>query len=326
MSSMIKTKVIGVHIDVAVTVIAVVDQRGNIIAEDRLVTTDFPDVNHFLEALSERIILLAEANGGYDEIRSVGMGAPSANFLTASIENAGNLPWKGIIPMAAMLRDRIGLAVALGNDVHTIGMGESVYGAGHGMQNFVVVMIGDCGLGSCIFINGQPHLGMNGSAGELGHCCVDDGGRLCNCGRHGCLEEYVSIRGIEQTARELLTASDEPSLMRNLSELTPMAIGACADQGDALAKEVWRRTGFLLGLGLANMATVVDPEAIILTGKLTSFSKWLIAPTQEAFDENVFQNIRDKVKLVISVLSDNERNVLGAAALAWTVKEYSLFK
>ena len=326
MNSIIKTKVIGVHIDVAVTVIAVVDQRGNIIAEDRLMTTDFPDVNHFVETLSERIILLAEANGGYEEIRSVGIGAPSGNYLTASIENAGNLPWKGIIPMAVILRDRIGLAVALGNDVHTIGMGESVYGAGHGMQNFVVVMIGDCGLGSCIFVNGQPHLGVNGSAGELGHCCVEDGGRLCNCGRRGCLEEYVSNRGIEQTARELLAASDEPSLMRSLTALTPMAIGMCADQGDALAKEVWRRTGFMLGLGLANMATIVDPEGIILTGNLTAVSKWLIGSTQESFDTNVFQNIRNKVKLVISSLSDNDRNVLGAAALAWTVREYSLFK
>ena len=82
----------------------------------------------------------------------------------------------------------------------------------------------------------------------------------------------------------------------------------------------------MLGLGLANMATIVDPEGIILTGNLTAVSKWLIGPTQESFDTNVFQNIRNKVKLVISSLSDNDRNVLGAAALAWTVREYSLFK
>lgn len=322
----IKTKVIGVHIDVSITVIAVVDQRGNIIAQDRLTTTDFPDINDFLGVLSEHIIMLAEANGGYEEVRSVGIGVPSGNYLKASIENASNLPWKGIIPMAAMLRDRIGLAVALANDVHAIGLGESVYGAGHGMQNFVVVMIGDCGLGSCVFSNGQPHLGMNGSAGELGHTCVVDGGRQCNCGRHGCLEEYVSNRGIEQTARDVLAESDAPSLLRGLTALTPQVLGECCERGDALAQEVWNRTGQMLGLGLANMATIVNPEAIILTGNLTAYSKWLIAPTQRAFDEYVFRNIREKVKLVISGLSDSERNVLGAAALAWTVKEYSLFK
>lgn len=326
MSNIVKTKVIGVHIDVSVTMIAVVDQRGNIIAQDQLSTAEFSDVNYFLEALSEHIVALAEANGGYMEIRSVGIGAPSANYMTACIENAGNLPWKGVIPMAAMLRDRIGLAVALANDVHTIGMGESVYGAGHGLTNFAVVMIGDVGLGSCLFCNGQPHLGMNGSAGELGHCCVEDGGRLCNCGRRGCLEEYVSNRGIAQTALDVMTESSEPSMLRSLDNLTPQAIGLCADEGDALALEVWRRTGFMLGLGLANMATIINPEAIILTGSLTAASKWLVEPTQQSFDEHVFGNIRDKVKLLISGLSTNERNVLGAAALAWTVKEYSLFK
>lgn len=326
MRSTIKTKVIGVNIDVAVTTIAVVDQRGNILAEDRMATKDYPDVNRFMETLSERIINLAEANGGYEEIRSVGIGAPSGNYQTASIENAVNLPWKGVIPMAAMLRDRIGLAVALGNDVHTVAMGESVYGAGHGMTNFVVVMLSNYGVGSCIFSNGQPHLGVNGSAGELGHCCVVDGGRLCNCGRRGCLEEYASYRGIVKTAQELMNESQQPSLMRDLEKLTPEAIGLCADKGDEMAKEVWLRTGHMLGMALANTATILNPEAVILTGQLLNVLKWMVEPTQETFNKYVFHNIRDKVKLVVSDLLSDERSVLGAAALAWTVKEYSLFK
>jgi glucokinase len=93
-----------------------------------------------------------------------------------------------------------------------------------------------------------------------------------------------------------------------------------------MAKEVYRRTGFLLGIGLSNYATVVNPDAIILTGELTKASKWLLEPMEASFDEHVFGNIRGKVKLVVSVLNDDERDVLGASALAWTVKEYSLFK
>ena len=326
MSDAIKNRVIGIDVGVSHTTVAVVDQRGNILGTDSFLTTDYTDVNSFMEKLSEQIVMTAEANGGYDKIRSVGISAPSANYITGCIENASNMPWKGVIPLAAMLRDRIGLAVALGNDAHITALGEHVYGAAHGMQNFIVVSLGHGGLGSCVFSNGIPHLGTNGSAGEMGHCCVDENGRQCSCGRKGCLEAYASDRGIDQTARELLEESQEPSMMRSLDELTPVAIAECCEQGDALALEVYRRTGEVLGLGLANVATILNPEAIILTGELTEVCRWLLGPTKDAFDKYVFRNIKDKVKLVVSELKNDERDVLGAAALAWTVKEYSLFK
>ena len=326
MGNTIKNRVIGIDVGVKHTTIAVVDQRGNILGTDSFPTIDYPDVNNFLTILSERIVVLAEANGGFENIRSVGMSAPSSNYLTGCIENAGNIPWKGVIPLAAMLRDRIGLAVALGNDAHITALGEHVYGAAHGMQNFIVVSFGHGGLGSCMFSNGLPHLGANGSAGEMGHSCMVDGGRQCTCGRKGCLEAYVVDRGMVQTAEELMAETDEPSLMRALETLTPQAIALCCEQGDELALEVFRRTGEILGLGLANVASILDPEAIILADYPEEVFKWLIAPTKESFDKYVFRNIKDRVKLVVSELKNSERDVLGAAALAWTVKEYSLFK
>lgn len=326
MSDAIKNRVIGVDVGVTSTTIAVVDQRGNILGTDYFLTSDYPDVNSFIEKLSECIVMTAEANGGFEKIRSVGISAPSANYVSGCIENAGNMPWKGIIPLAAMLRDRIGMAVALGNDAHITALGEHVYGAAHGMQNFIVVSLGHGGLGSCVFSNGIPHLGTNGSAGEMGHCCVEDGGRQCTCGRKGCLEAYASDRGIIQTTLDLLEESSQHSILRSLDELAPVTIAQCCEQGDELALEVYRRTGEVLGLGLANVATILNPEAIILTGELTEVSKWLLGPTKDAFDRYVFRNIKDKVKLVVSELKNSERDVLGAAALAWTVKEYSLFK
>ena len=322
----VKSKVIGINIDITSTTIAVVDLRGNILAQDIIPTKDYPNVNNFIEVLSERVITLAENNGGYENLRSVGMCAPSANYLTGCIENAANMPWKGIVPLAAMLRDSIGLAVALGNDAHVTALGESAFGVAHGMENFIVVTMIGSGLGSCFFSNGVAHLGYDGFAGEFGHTCVEDGGRLCTCGRRGCLEEYVSTRGIIQTAREILEASDTPSAMRQLPELTLENIAACADQGDALAKEVWQRTGDVLGRALSNYASVINPEAIVLTGELVEYADKLWAAMEEAFLQNVFGNIRDKVKVVISTIDNHERNVLGASALAWKVKEYSLFK
>lgn len=326
MGNVIKNRVVGIDVGVRHTTIAIVDQRGNILGTDSFPTTDYPDVNNFLTILSERIVVVAEANGGFENIRSVGISAPSSNYLTGCIENAGNIPWKGVIPLAAMLRDRIGLAVALGNDAHITALGEHVYGAAHGMQNFIVVSFGHGGLGSCIFSNGLPHLGANGSAGEMGHSCVIDGGRQCTCGRKGCLEAYVVDRGIVQTAEELMAESEQASLMRSLETLTSKAIALCCEQGDELAMEVFRRTGEILGLGLANVASILDPEAIILADYPEEVCKWLIGSTKESFDKYVFRNIKDRVKLVVSELKNSERDVLGAAALAWTVKEYSLFK
>jgi glucokinase len=322
----IKSKVIGINVDVATTTVAVVDLRGNIVAQDTIATRNYPNVNNFVEALSERVIMLAENNGGYESIRSVGMCAPSANYLTGCIENSPNMPWKGIVPIAAMLRDSIGLAVALGNDAHVTALGESSFGVAHGMDNFIVVTLVGSGLGSCFFSNGLAHLGSDGFAGELGHTCIDAGGRQCSCGRKGCLEEYVSTRGILQTARELLEANDAPSKMRQNTALTLDDIAESADEGDSIALEVWRYTGYLLGVALANYASVVNPEAIILTGELTKYSGRMWAAMEEGFVQNVFGNIRDKVKIVVSKINDSERNVLGASALAWKVKEYSLFK
>lgn len=322
----IKSKVIGINVDTTTTTIAVVDLRGNIVAQDSIPTQNFPNVNNFVEALSERVVMLAENNGGYENIRSVGMCAPSANYLTGCIENAANMPWKGVIPIAAMLRDSIGLAVALGNDAHVTALGEWAYGVAHGMDNFIVVTLVGSGLGSCVFSNGLAHLGSDGFAGEFGHTCIEDGGRQCSCGRKGCLEEYVSTRGILQTVRELLEANNAPSKMRQKTDLTLDDIAECADEGDAIAIEAWRRSGEILGTALANYASIVNPEAVIITGELTKYCGRMWPAMEKAFLENVFGNIRDKVKVVISKINDHERNVLGASALAWKVKEYSLFK
>lgn len=325
MSNVIKTRVIGIDIGVTITSIAIVDLRGTILAQDTLRTIDFPSVNNYVEAISERIVTMAEANGGYEVVRSVGVSAPSANYLTGCIENAGNIPWKGVIPLAAMLRDRVGLAVALGNDAHVTAMGEFVYGSARGMDDFIVVSLGHGGVGSCFFSGGHPHLGNGGYAGEIGHTCVVDGGRQCTCGRKGCLEEYTSDRGIVQTALEIMAESDEPSLLRELKELNPMTIGECCDKGDKLARKVYDVTGLYLGIGLANYASVINPEAIILTGELTEASKWFMEPMLSSYDEHVFGNIRGKAKIQVSVLDNHERDMLGASALAWTVQEYSLF-
>jgi glucokinase len=322
----IKTRVIGVDIRETRTTYALVNIRGEIIAQDYFRTSDYAEVSDYVAALSEKLLTFAEENGGYETIRSVGISAPSANFKTGCIENAANLKWKGVVPLAAMLRDQLGLAVALANDAHITALGEKAFGSAHGMKDFIIVSISHGGLGSCIFSNGQPHLGVNGFAGEVGHTCVQVGGRQCGCGRQGCLETYVSDKGLLKTAEEEIAKSEEPTMLSKLHELNYYTITDCCEKGDKVAIETFSRVGSMLGLGLANYASVINPEAIILTGDMMAAGKWLLKPMRAAFDEHVFHNVRGKVRLLVSILKEGERDVLGASALAWDVKEYSLFK
>ena len=321
----VKKKVVGVDISLESTTYAVVDVRGNIIAKDSFATEDYPDIGGFVSALSEHIMSLVETNGGFEDIRSVGISAHSANFMTGSIENAANMPWKGVIPLSALLRDRLGLAVAVANNAHVVALGEHAFGYARGMHNFVVITLGT-GMGSCIFSNGLIHKGSDGYAGEVGHTCIVRNGRTCGCGHQGCLEAYTASKGIVLTAKEVLAESDQPSLMRSAEKLTPKIIAKFCDQGDELAIEVFRRTGFMLGLGLANYASIVNPEAFIFTGGIVKAGDWLLDPMQEAFEEHVFKNLKGKIKFLVSELDGDNHDVLGASVLAWEVKEYSLFK
>ncbi len=321
----LRERVIGVDISNDATNLAIVDVRGNIIAKDCFPTNDYPDINHYVNKLVEVIITLSENNGGYDKIRSIGISCPSSNFMTGSIENAANLPWKGVIPLAAILRDQLGAAVAVGNDCHASALGERMFGCAHGLKDFLVVNLG-IGLGSCYFSNGQEQHGAMGYAGEIGHTCLIDGGRPCGCGRKGCLEAYTAANGLVQNARDLMAESDAPSLMREQAELTPIIIEKLCEKGDALAIETYRRTGYLFGIGLANYASIINPEVIVVTGGISQAGHWLLEPAIESFESHVFPNLSGKVKIIRSRLDYRERDVLGASALAWEVPEYSLFK
>ncbi len=321
----VKKRVVGVDIGTQVTSYAIVDVRGNVIARDHFATKDYPDISDYTEKLAAAILEIAEANGGYETIRSIGVSCPSGVYTSGCIENSPNLPWKGVVPLAVMLQERLAIAVVLGNDAHNTALGEKMYGSAHGMKNFIVLSVG-IGLGSCFFSNGVDHLGAQGYAGEFGHTCIEENGRPCSCGLKGCLEAYVAAHGIVQTAQEVMAESDAPSKMRELQNLDPEVICHLCDEGDELAIEVYRRTGHLLGRGLATYASLVNPEAIIITGGISLAGNWLLEPTREAFESHVFRNMCGKVLIICSELDNAERNVLGASALAWDVPEYSLFK
>ena len=191
--AIVKKRVIGVDISMEETTFAIVNAKGEILVKDSFPTLNYPDANDYVMALCERILMMMESNGGYESIRSVGVSCPSANFMTGCMENSPNMPWKGIVPFGPLMRDRLGISVAVANNAQVIALGEHAFGCARGMRDFVVITLGS-GMGSCIFSNGMIHKGSDGFAGEVGHTCVVRNGRTCGCGKKGCLETYTAAK------------------------------------------------------------------------------------------------------------------------------------
>ena len=250
----------------------------------------------------------------------MGVGAPNANFYTGSIENAANLVWKGVVPVAELFEEALGVPVRVTNDANAAAMGEMTYGVARGMKNFIMITLGT-GVGSGIVIDGKVVYGSDGFAGELGHFVIDHtpAGRKCGCGRSGCLETYCSATGVARTVREILENSTEPSLLRELKaeEITSYDAFLAAEKGDRLALEVFDRTGKILGTACADFTTFSTPEAFVFFGGLTKAGEYLMKPLREAFEANVLRNFKGQTKLLVSALNGSEAAVLGASALGW---------
>ena len=212
-----------------------------------------------------------------------------------------------------------GMAVALTNDANAAAVGEMTYGAAKGMKDFIMITLGT-GVGSGIVIDGQVLYGHDGFAGELGHTCAVRGGRLCGCGKQGCLEAYCSAIGVARTAVEWLDQHpDEPSLLRLRENITSKDVYEAAKAGDHAAKEIFDYTGSILGRSFADFIAFSAPEAIVLFGGLARAKEFLYEPILTAMNENVLPLWKDKVKLLFSSLSESDAAILGASALAWNL-------
>lgn len=317
-----KPYVVGMDIGGTNTVFGVVDSRGNVLASDSIKTQDYETIDEYVDAVCKKLIPLLQQFGGAEKFKGVGVGAPNGNYYKGTIEFAPNLPWKGVIPLAAMFEDKLGIPTALTNDANAAAIGEMTYGAARGLRDFIMITLGT-GVGSGIVVNGQLVYGHDGFAGELGHVIAERDGRICGCGRKGCLETYCSATGVARTAREFLVARSEPSLLREIpaEEIVSKDVYDAAIKGDKLAQDIFEYTGNILGRALADFIAFSSPEAIILFGGLAKSGDLIMKPIQKAMDENVLKIYAGKTKLLLSQLKDADAAVLGASALGWEVKE-----
>ena len=247
------------------------------------------------------------------------VGAPNGNYYTGTIEFAPNLVWKGVLNIVEKIKRYFPtVPVIITNDANAAAVGEMVYGGAKGMKDFLVVTLGT-GLGSGFVANGKLIYGHDGFAGELGHVVVNKTGRICGCGRKGCLETYASATGIKRTVFKLLADHIEDSEFRRITydDLTAEMITKAALNGDPIAIEAYEYTGKLLGEALADAVALTSPEAIFLFGGLAKAGKYIFEPTKKYMEQNLLAIFRNKVKLLPSGIDGKNAAVLGASALVW---------
>ena len=316
-----KQFVVGVDIGGQTSKIGVVNTRGEVLAQI-VIRSDIygSDADAFILALSNAIKTCIKEAGVEGQVRGIGVGAPNGNYYTGCVAFAPNLAWAAgqSVELSAKLSAQMdGLPVSLTNDANAAAVGEMTYGAARGLKDFIMITLGT-GVGSGIVIDGKVVYGHDGFAGELGHVCVvRNGGRLCGCGKTGCLETYCSATGVARTAREWLEATDEPSLLREVEEISSKSVYDAAKAGDALAKRIFEYTGKILGRAFADFVAFSAPEAIVLFGGLARAKEYLYEPMLNAMNDNVLPIWKGKVKLIFSQLKESDAAILGASALAW---------
>jgi glucokinase len=318
-----KPYVMGIDIGGTNSVFGVVDARGTILYSGSIRTGIYEDVNDYVSALAEGLKEVIAKAGGPEKIKGIGVGAPNGNYFNGCIEFAPNLPWKGKIPLAQLISEKTyNIPVTLTNDANAAAIGEMTYGAARGMKDFIEITLGT-GVGSGIVIGGTLVYGHDGFAGELGHVTVRQNGRICGCGRAGCLEAYASATGVARTAREILMTRTEKSSLRDLNpeEITSKDVYDAAVKGDMLAIEIFEFTGNILGESLSNFVAFSSPEAIILFGGLTKAGDLILNPVKRAMEGNMLKVFQGKTKLLVSQLKESDAAVLGASALGWEVKD-----
>ena len=315
-----KDAVIGIDIGGTFTKFGVIDRLGNVLVEGSVATDQTDDINIYLSGLKAALDKAISSLGDTVSIKGIGIGAPNGNFKKGSIEFAPNLKWAHgkVVYLVDLLQKYYPMPIAVTNDANAAAIGEMIYGGAKEVKDFILITLGT-GLGSGIVVNGELVYGHDGSAGEVGHVCAKEDGRLCGCGNRGCLETYASAPGIKRTVFELLAKYNGDSELSKYSfdQMTSEMIYQAATRGDKIALEAFRLTGEILGRKLADAVAHTSPEKIFVFGGLAKSGDYIIKPTRESFNKHLLKIWQGKIPIELSSLSEGNVAILGASALIW---------
>jgi glucokinase len=304
--------------------VAIVDvESGSVLHQMSVPTLAREGHDAVMRRMADLFLHLIESAGmKKDEIGGIGIGAPGVLDLekgeTLFLPNLHGT-WNHV-PLRDTIKQLTGLPTALLNDVRSITNGEWRFGAGRGVDTVAVFAIGT-GIGGGLVINGQLHLGIGGTGGELGHITIDFNGPRCGCGKYGCLEAYASGPAIAamglKAVTQGLTTRIADLCEYDLNRITPKLIAQAAEAGDEIAIDIYEKAGFYLGLTAANICVAIGPRRIIIAGGVSRAGELLLNPIRRTLRERVSVMPIEQVEVVQSQLGDNA-GVLGVAS--WVAK------
>ena len=274
-----------------------------------------PVIARIVEAVGDAA---REAGVPADSLRAAGVSAPGPiDREIGVITDPPNLPGWHNVPLAAILRERLGVPVVLENDANCGAVGEHQFGAGRGFRHMVYVTV-STGIGGGVIIDGRLYAGSSGAAGEVGHAGVAADGPACGAGHPGCLEAFASGTAIAHRAREAIVAGKLPRTAALAEQDPPLSakhIHEAADQGEVEAAAIIRTAGQYLGIGLANIVNAFDPEAIVLGGGVVNMGDAILGPAVETARTRAFTQSFGDVRIVRAELGERGP-ALGALAVA----------
>lgn len=304
--------------------IAAVERTGRIIHRVRRPTPQGEDPMPIVDALVEMAEECRKFVTPGERICFIGIAAPATmDIVNGLIIQSPNLPMLDGLDLSAAVRKRLDCKVLLENDATSAAIGEHWLGASRRFDNSICVTLGT-GVGGGIILNGRPLRGPDGTAGELGHICVEPRGYPCPCGSWGCLEQYSSATAVVRTAKEL-SAGAHTSVLSNRSEFTSEDVYEAALAGDAVAIETFQLMGYYLGLALAGLINVLNPDVIVIGGGLCAAWDMFIESTRDQISKRAFREPAGRVKLVPAELGD-DAGILGVASLAFYAADQGILE
>jgi glucokinase len=296
---------------------AVISQEGKIVAIDNRLTQAYKGFDHVINRLFDSIdTVLRKERMKTGEFSGIGIAiAGVLDSKNGILTSSPNLPdWKNV-PLKKTMQDRLGLDTFLINDANAAALGEHRFGAGIGAQNLVYLTV-STGIGGGIIIDDKLYEGSTGSAGELGHMTIDADGPRCNCGNYGCLEALASGTAVAREAIERIKAG-KISVLRDMKEniidITAEDVAKAARQEDKLANEIIAIASYYLGIGLANIVNIFNPQVIVIGGGMSKMGGMLIEPAKKIVKQRAFKLPARTARIVRSRLG-NESGIIGAAA------------
>lgn len=309
---------IGIDVGGTNVKIALVDTKGKIVYSNSVPTRAEMGYEYTVNNIKQAIYdLLKETKLTTKDIEGIGFGFPGqVDYKAGIVRNAPNIPGWVEVPIAKLIEDEFKIPTRVDNDVRCAALGELNYGAGKGCENLICITVGT-GIGSGLILNGKLVRGASNAAGEIGHIKLQmNGGPICGCGDTGCLEAFASGPSIVAMAEDYIKGGKSTKFreMANGSPITPYIVCEAAKAGDPVAQRIFTIMGEYIGIGLASVVNLLNPEKIIVGGGVADAGDILLKPMTEALKKRAMKIAGSAVEIVPAQLG-NTAGVIGSSLL-----------